>query len=281
MIALMPANCCKAKMRQLMITDFVKSRLNRPGFFVLAALPGALGRPVPLPPLESHETALPGWPVCQSPQHCHPRQNAVGGKQGGHQPTGSSRTAGTRGLQHVMQPHRRSASAGRRGPRVARQPAEPRWSGRWQTATWGFPAQTADLPHANRSLSLGSFRGFTHIQSGGRHHGSVWGLSEIGCLTKSKEQRRERGDPKHDAPGGGREYHVDQQRPQDTKADGELVQAAHLPADLRRCNLPDIRLPHPSPASHACCTPDGRPAHTHLAAASGRSQMASSIRTVF
>jgi hypothetical protein len=45
MMALMPANCWNAKMRQLMTTDLVVSILNRPGCFGAAALPGALARP--------------------------------------------------------------------------------------------------------------------------------------------------------------------------------------------------------------------------------------------
>lgn len=47
-MALMPANCWKAKMKQLMRTDLVVSSVNRPGFLPLA-LPGALGRPVTTP----------------------------------------------------------------------------------------------------------------------------------------------------------------------------------------------------------------------------------------
>lgn len=45
MMALMPANCWNAKMRQLMTTDLVVSNLNRPGLRGAAALPGELARP--------------------------------------------------------------------------------------------------------------------------------------------------------------------------------------------------------------------------------------------
>ena len=45
MMALMPANCWKAKMSMLMTTDLVTSNLKMLGFFGAPAPPGALGRP--------------------------------------------------------------------------------------------------------------------------------------------------------------------------------------------------------------------------------------------
>ena len=45
MMALMPANCWKAKMRQLMTTDLVVRIFHTLGCFGAAALPGELARP--------------------------------------------------------------------------------------------------------------------------------------------------------------------------------------------------------------------------------------------
>jgi hypothetical protein len=63
MIALMPANCWNAKMRQLMTTDLVVSNRNRPGLGA-PALPRALARPagVVRGPVRSWQTNRPTHP---------------------------------------------------------------------------------------------------------------------------------------------------------------------------------------------------------------------------
>jgi hypothetical protein len=67
-----------------------------------------------------------------------------------------------------------------------------------------------------------------------------WDQELTGFLTKSEERGGDGRQPEHDAPGVGRQHHIDHQRPQDADADGQLVQAAQHAPHLRRRDLQQL-----------------------------------------